>query len=111
MCCTGASRDAAGAGGLWGLLQGRALPPPDRAIIVARSSEETSWLHVRFGNIPSVVYQTVANLTERRERCPPGVACCGSFIARSVPAPAALKALSIAAAALRGHDAGEVVRS
>lgn len=49
--------------------------PLERMIVIARTSQDTGWLHLRFGDIPVAVYQAVKNLTEHRERCPPGVNC------------------------------------
>jgi hypothetical protein len=46
--------------------------PPERMIVIARTTQETGWLHLQFGGIPVAVYQAVANLTEHRERCPRG---------------------------------------
>ena len=46
--------------------------PPERMIMVARTTQETGWLHLQFGDIPVAVYQAVANLTAHRERCPRG---------------------------------------
>ena len=46
--------------------------PPERMIVVARTTQETGWLHLQFGDIPVAVYQAVANITAHRERCPQG---------------------------------------
>ena len=46
--------------------------PPERMIVVARTTQDTGWLHLQFGDIPVAVYQAVVNLTAHRERCPQG---------------------------------------
>lgn len=71
----GAGANDAGGGavkrGLQQQSRGRSAPL-ERLIVVARDREDTTWIQLRLGDIPTVVYQKVSNITEHHTRCPPG---------------------------------------
>lgn len=58
--------------------------PSERMIVIARTNQDTGWLHLRFGEIPVTVYQAVKNLTEHSERCPSGAKDAGILRARKL---------------------------